>query len=45
MRVADETMVQDNDAEVLGDEQDDEFALYYTNEKVYIYFCILFVYL
>jgi ribosome production factor 1 len=33
MRKADETMVRADDVEVLGDEKDDEFAAYYSNEK------------
>jgi ribosome production factor 1 len=33
MRIKDETMVQPNDEEVIGDEKDDEFAAFYTNEK------------
>jgi len=32
-REAEETMVQPADAEVLGDEKDDEFAAYFSNEK------------
>jgi ribosome production factor 1 len=32
MRKADETMVRADDVEVLGDEKDDEFAAYYSNE-------------
>jgi len=33
-RVYDETTVKPDDDEVFGDEKDDEFAKYYTNEKV-----------
>ena len=33
MRKRDETLVQADDLEVLGDEKDDEFAAYYSNEK------------
>lgn len=33
-RIADETTVRPDDAEVFGDEKDDEFATYYSNEKV-----------
>jgi ribosome production factor 1 len=33
-RLSDETTVQPEDEEVFGDEKDDEFALYYSNEKV-----------
>ena len=34
MRKHDETTVEDNDEEVQGDEDDDEFAPYFKNEKV-----------
>lgn len=33
MRKRDETLVQADDLEVLGDEKDDEFSAYYSNEK------------
>lgn len=33
-RLSDETTVQPDDTEVFGDEKDDEFAPYYSNEKV-----------
>jgi ribosome production factor 1 len=32
MRIHDDTTVSPDDAEVLGDEKDDEFAKYYANE-------------
>jgi len=32
-RLADETMVRPDDEEVMGDEKDDEFASYFSNEK------------
>lgn len=32
-RIYDDTVVKNNDIEVLGDEKDDEFAIYYSNEK------------
>ena len=33
-RIEDENKILPNDTEVLGDEQDDEFAAYYTGSKV-----------
>jgi ribosome production factor 1 len=33
MRIMDDTAVRPDDEEVLGDEKDDEFAAYYSNEK------------
>jgi transposase len=34
-RVKDDTMVEKDDAEVLGDEKDDEFSAFFNNDKVF----------
>ncbi len=34
-RLTDETRVEPNDMEIIGDEKDDEFCEYYSNEKVH----------
>ena len=36
-RVGEESFIEVNDPQILGDEKDDEFAEYYSNEKVFMY--------